>query len=304
MFIIDLFTIAVIIGFAFIVVAAEIALLQIKKSDINESNAYVQKMIQQKNEFMSTIQVGITISSMLAGYAGEPAMTRIIMLTGLQHLVGEKITSTIAFAFVTIISIILSELLPKNIAMAYPKETLLKVIVPIKIIHTLFYPVVWILNESSSAITRWLHIPLNPDNELINQASLISSMKSAAISEESDIADIDVKLVQNVIRLNEIPVSQILTPIDKISYDNQKYSRTPLSQELISYNHQGTIHKFKTITNLATADQALSQMSKKHTGILAVTDNQKPIGIITNTDIFQLIYPELFDEKTSSQRNQ
>lgn len=94
MIITQLLPIILIIEFAFIVVAAEIALLQIKKSDIDNDNEYALKMIENKNEFMSNIQVGITISSMLAGFAGEPSMTKIIMRTGIQNLIGDKLTTT------------------------------------------------------------------------------------------------------------------------------------------------------------------------------------------------------------------
>ena len=71
MIIINLLTISAIIGFAFIVVAAEIALLQIKQSDTSTSDVYIRKMINNKNEFMSTIQVGITLSLSLI-HISEP----------------------------------------------------------------------------------------------------------------------------------------------------------------------------------------------------------------------------------------
>ena len=301
MIITQLLTIILIIGFAFIVVAAEIALLQIKKSDIDNDNKYAMKMIENKNEFMSTIQVGITISSMLAGFAGEPSMTKIIMRTGIQHLIGDKLTTTIAFGLITVISIVLSELLPKNIAMAFPKETLYKVIIPIRIIHTIFYPVVWFLDKSSAIITKQLGIPVNPNTDLLNEASLLASLRIAASTEESDIQEADVSFIKNIIKLNDTKIQDIMTPIDKISFDNRRFSRVP-HQNFEEYVYNDKTYPLYKISANTTADKALSQMTSQHTGILAIEENSKVIGILSNTDIFEVIYPELFDEKTISQK--
>lgn len=299
---IDILIIIILLAFSFIVVAAEIGILQIKRSDIPANKPYIEKMIDNKNEFMSTTQVGITLASMLAGWAGEPAMTNLFLLTGIQHLIGEKIISISAFLLITYLSIVFSELLPKNIAMAYPTKTLIKITPVIKIIHTIFYPMVWILDKSSTFITKALRIPINPDNDLLNESSLIKSMQIAALNENSDIKHADVKYIKNTLKLNDTPVSAIMVPIEKISRDKKLFSRTP-SLDFKTYSYSDNIFELKSISKNKTADQVLDLMTKYHTSILSVKNNNQIIGIVTNTDIFEIIYPELYDEKTTEQNN-
>lgn len=297
---IDVLVILLLLGFSFIVVAAEIGILQIKRSDVPKNNSYIIKMLDNKNEFMSTTQVGITLASMLAGWAGEPAMTNLFLLTGIQHLIGEKIVSITAFLTITYLSIVFSELLPKNIAMAFPTKTLVKITPIIKIIHTIFYPMVWILDKSSTFITKALHVPINPDNDLLNESSLIKSMQIAAKNINSDIGPADVKFIKNTLKLNDTFVSEIMVPLDKISRNNHLFSKTP-SENFKSYTYSGKSFELLSIDKNKTADQTLDFMTKNHTSILSVTNKSEIIGIVTNTDIFEIIYPELYDEKTKEQ---
>lgn len=296
----NILIILILLGFSFVVVAAEIGILQIKKSDVPENQPYVLKMINNKNEFMSTTQVGITISSMLAGWAGEPAMTKLFLMTNMQHLISEKGTSILAFIFVTYLSIVISELLPKNIAMAFPTQTLIKITPIIRIIHLLFYPMVWILDKSSLILSNKLNIPTNQDSDLLNESSLIKSMQIASIDANSDIQPSDVKYIKNTLKLNDTLVTKIMVPKNQISRNNQLFSRTP-SLDFKYYSHNNKQFKLLQISSTTTADQALEFMTKNYTSILAIKENNQIIGIVTNTDIFEIIYPELYDERTKEQ---
>lgn len=293
MIIINLLTISAIIGFAFIVVAAEIALLQIKQSDTSTSDAYIRKMINNKNEFMSTIQVGITLSSMIAGWAGEPAMTEILFKTNIQSIIGHKLTEVVSFCIITYISIVVSELLPKNIAMAFPYKTLKRVVPFIKTVHIVFYPMVWLLDHSSTLLSSIMKIPTNIEEETINESSIIKSMQIGANDSQSDIKKSDITFIKNALTLNDTPVHDIMTPIDNISFDGNIFSRIP-NKDYSMYLYHNNYHILHAVNANATADHALRIMSEHKTDILKVVDNNVILGILTDTDIFRIIYNEAF----------
>ncbi len=293
MIIINLLTISAIIGFAFIVVAAEIALLQIKQSDTSTSDVYIRKMINNKNEFMSTIQVGITLSSMIAGWAGEPAMTELLFRTNIQNILGHKLTEIISFCIITYISIVVSELLPKNIAMAFPYKTLKRVVPFIKTVHIVFYPMVWLLDHSSTILSSFMKIPTNLEEEIINESSIIKSMQIGANDIQSDIKESDIAFIKNALTLNDTSVQDIMTPIDDISFDSNVFSRIP-NTDYSKYSYHNNTHDLHAIDANSTADNALHLMSEYKTNMLKVVRNDIIIGIVTDTDIFKIIYPKLF----------
>lgn len=295
MIIINLLTISAIIGFAFIVVAAEIALLQIKQSDTSTSDVYIRKMINNKNEFMSTIQVGITLSSMIAGWAGEPAMTELLVKTNIQSIIGHKLTEVISFCIITYISIVVSELLPKNIAMAFPYKTLNRVAPFIKTVHIVFYPMVWLLDHSSALLSSIMKIPTNIEEETINESSIIKSMQIGADDDKSDIKESDITFIKNALALNDTPVRDIMTPVDDICFDSQVFSKIP-NKDYSTYSYHNNTHVLYAIKAHETTDYAVKIMSKHNTHILKIIENNDIIGIITDTDIFKIISPKLFQQ--------
>lgn len=295
MIIINLLTISAIIGFAFIVVAAEIALLQIKQSDTSTSDVYIRKMINNKNEFMSTIQVGITLSSMIAGWAGEPAMTELLLKTNIQDIIGHKLTEVASFCIITYISIVVSELLPKNIAMAFPYETLKRVVPFIKTVHIVFYPMVWLLDHSSVLLSSIMRIPTNIEEETINESAIIKSMQIGANDNKSDIKESDITFIKNALALNDTPVRDIMTPVNDISFNSQVFSRIP-SQDYSTYSYHNNTYVLHAINAHETTDYALKIMSEHNTYMLKIIENNDIIGIITDTDIFKIIYPKLFQQ--------
>lgn len=295
MIIINLLTITAIISFAFIVVAAEIALLQIKQSDTSTNDVYIRKMINNKNEFMSTIQVGITLSSMIAGWAGEPAMTELLLKTNIQDIIGHKLTEVASFCIITYISIVVSELLPKNIAMAFPYKTLKRVVPFIKTVHIVFYPMVWLLDHSSILLSSIMKIPTNIEEETINESAIIKSMQIGANDNKSDIKESDVTFIKNALTLNDTPVRDIMTPVNDISFNSQVFSRIP-NKDYSTYSYHNNTYVLHAINAHETTDHALKIMSEHNTYMLKVIENDDIIGIITDTDIFKIIYPKLFQQ--------
>lgn len=293
MIITNLLIISAIIGFAFIVVAAEIALLQIKQSDTSTDDAYIRKMINNKNEFMSTIQVGITLSSMIAGWAGEPAMTELLFKTNIQNILGHKLTEIVSFCIITYISIVVSELLPKNIAMAFPYKTLKRVVPFIKTVHIVFYPMVWLLDHSSTMLSSFMKIPTNLEEEIINESSIIKSMQIGANDIQSDIKESDIAFIKNALTLNDTSVQDIMTPIDDISFDSNIFSRIP-NTDYSKYSYHTNTHDLHAIDANSTADNTLHLMSEYKTNMLKVVKDDTIIGIVTDTDVFKIIYPKLF----------
>lgn len=294
--IINLIIIILNFSFAFIFVAAEIALLQIKSSNIDPAHKYETFMAKHKSVFLSTIQVAITLANLFAGWAGEPAMTNIIKEIMPMEL-PEVPLAIFSFAIITYLSIVLTELLPKNIAMAYTQKTFHAVSWPIHIVHIVFYPMVWLLDKSSTSISKLLHIPIvNEQEDIYTQNVLIGVARGSAKNINSDLTPSDAQYIENVVELDNKTVKSIMTPLNKISYDKSKFSRIP-SQDMKSYSYRGHQYSLSTILAETSLSTAIHTMTEKKTGILAVVENGVIIGIITNSDIYASVFGKIEDEK-------
>lgn len=290
----DILTITIIIVFAFITVAAEIALLQSKTSQIDPKDKFLYKMVTHKSEFLSTIQVGITLASMIAGWAGEPAMTNLLQFLPIP----ENILQIVSFIVITYISIVLSELLPKNVAMAFTQSTLKKVALPIRIIHIVFYPMVWMLDHSSKLLSKILNVPVvNEQEDIYTQEQLLRVVENSSKDENSDLSTTDLQLIMNATTLDEKLVIDYQTPKEKISENVHLYSRIP-NLDLHEYSYKGHNYPLMEVQWNDNLHKALQTMIDYHTSILEVIKDKETIGIITNTDIYQEMFgQQLEDEK-------
>lgn len=306
---INIFLLLLIFVAATIVVAAEFALVRVRlnklKSEQQTSTVkHAQHMVNNINEYLSTIQVGVTITSMLAGWLGEPVMTDIFLTLGIGNIIPQPFLSIIAFLFLTYVEIVLTELLPKNLAMGAPVKTLLFVTKPVHYLHVIAYPLVWLLNVSTIALAKVLKIPdVDANEDTYTQSELINITFASSKDSSSEITEGDAKLVSRVVQLDDTSIDNIMTPVDKVATKstviNSKrvYTRVP-SDDFKYYYHQGVRYDLPKMNVKTNLSEAIDEMARTKTPIAAVVDNDnKALGIITNTDIYEQLFGPLKDEK-------
>jgi putative hemolysin len=107
--------------------------------------------------FISTVQVGITISAILLGAIGEP------LLSGLMEPpVSTTVAFLISFAILTYMSVVLGELVPKAVALQRAEVLAIALAVPLDLLAKIAYPVVWVLQVSANGVLRLLRVKPAP----------------------------------------------------------------------------------------------------------------------------------------------
>lgn len=168
---------------------SEIALVSSKKSRIeqliNEKKAGAKtalKLLKDSENFLSAIQVGITLIGIITGVYGginiaddfAPLLEKIPWL---EKSAGE-IALTITVIIITYFSIVLGELVPKTIALSNPEKIAIRIAPPIYFFSVLFYPVVSFLSYSTSIINRLIGVKAK--SEHITEAELRLMIKMAS----------------------------------------------------------------------------------------------------------------------------
>jgi CBS domain containing-hemolysin-like protein len=148
-------------------VAAEFALVKVRATSLHsrarkgERKARVaEAIVGRLDRYLSVTQFGITLASLGLGWIGEPAVAAALdgaatAITGgpATHLVHIWV-DVLAFAILTFGHVLFGELVPKLIAIQRSEGTALAAAIPLRVIFTTFFPLLWLLERSSGIILR------------------------------------------------------------------------------------------------------------------------------------------------------
>ncbi|WP_406249667.1 hemolysin family protein [Microbacterium sp. M] len=156
-------------------VASEFALVNLDRAELEARQSRGESRLamtigalKHTSTHLSSAQLGITLTTLLTGYTMEPAISRLLgpVLTswGLAEAVVAPISTVVGMLVATVLSMILGELVPKNFALALPRQTA-KLVIPFQVAFTtVFKPVVRLLNGSANAVLHGMGI--EPKEEL------------------------------------------------------------------------------------------------------------------------------------------
>jgi putative hemolysin len=176
------------------------------------------KLAQSPNNFLSTVQIGITLISIFTGiYSGdrlgayiEPAINQITVLA--QY--SENISIVLITILVTYLSLILGELVPKRIGMASPEAISMFMAKPMEVLSKITSPFIWLLSKSSKFLFSLTGI-VESDNSITEEE--IKSMTREGATGGS-IEEIEHELVQNVFHLGDRKITSLMTNINEVTY--------------------------------------------------------------------------------------
>ena len=156
-------------------VASEFTLVTLDRSDLEARRTAGEqgfsagiKALARTSTHLSAAQLGITLTTLLTGWTMEPAISRMFSPTleswGLTAAVSEVVASISAITLATVLSMILGELAPKNLAIAIPRKVI-KIVGPFQLAFSwLFAPFVWVLVKAANLIVRLFGV--EPKEEL------------------------------------------------------------------------------------------------------------------------------------------
>ncbi|GAA2845089.1 CBS domain containing-hemolysin-like protein [Leucobacter komagatae] len=203
-------------------VAAEFSLVALDRQDLERRREGgergldgVIRGLAHTSTHLSSAQLGITLTTLLAGYLLEPvisgALAGPLQAIGLPADLLSVVTVPVAVAIATIFSMIVGELVPKNFAISKPLPTA-KLVMPLQAGFTaVFKPAVKVLNGSANGILRWIGI--EPKEELSGArsaqelSSLVRHSASAGLL-EADTAT----LLDRTLHFAELTAADVMTP--------------------------------------------------------------------------------------------
>jgi putative hemolysin len=203
---------------------SEIAIVSARKSRLQEmaekgnSRALAAlRLAERPNQFLATVQFGITLVGILAGAYGGATVAKTIAfhLSAFPEVAPYAASLSIAIVVIaiTILSLILGELVPKRLALNKPEAIAAAVAGPMQALSTITAPVVKILSVSTDFVIRILGVkPSNaPPVTLGEIRVLIEQGTESGVFHETE-----QEMIESVLRLDEKPVSAFMTPRTQI----------------------------------------------------------------------------------------
>ncbi|HLO88267.1 MAG TPA: hemolysin family protein [Nostocaceae cyanobacterium] len=215
----------------------------------NQGNARAKaalRLADSPNQFLSTIQIGITLIGILTGaFGGATIANRLkdyVRLIPILAPYSEPVSFGIVVLIITYLSLIVGELVPKRLALNDPERIAAAVAIPMKTVASLASPAVFLLSASTDMVLRTLGITHAAEPQVTEEEIkiLIEQGTEAGTFEEAE-----QDMVERVFRLGDRPVSAFMTPRPDIVWldledspeeNRQKmsesgYSRYPVCQE-------------------------------------------------------------------------
>jgi putative hemolysin len=164
-------------------------------------------------KFLSTVQIGITGVAVITGYfsgatLGEPVAERLVAL-GVPARYAEEGAVVVVMLVTTFLSLMIGELVPKQVALRAAMPIALTMARPMALIAKVAAPLVWLLETSSDALLRLLGVRHKGDHKITAeelQMIFADATHSGAIEEEER------AMMSGIMRLADRPVRELMTP--------------------------------------------------------------------------------------------
>ena len=156
---IGLVLVLVVINAAF--AGSEVALISLREGQLRRleqeggRGRLVAQLARDPNQFLSTIQIGITLAGFLASAAAAVALAEpLVPLLGFLGGAAEAVAVLLVTVVLTYLTLVIGELAPKRIALQRPEPWARRAARPLTLITTLTRPAVWLLSKSTDLLVR------------------------------------------------------------------------------------------------------------------------------------------------------
>ena len=220
-----------------LVSARKVRLQQMANQGDTRADAALQ-LANAPNQFLALVQLGITLLIIVSGAYGERAISKILApvfsLLPLLAPYNEAIASAVAILLITYLTLVIGELVPKQLALNNPEAIAAAVALPIKMLATIASPVVYLLSASTDIVVWLLGIEPCTDPQVTEEEIklLLEEGTEAGTFEEAQ-----QNMVEQVFRLRDRPVNALMTPRPDIVWLDLEDEPEENRQKMVNSTH-------------------------------------------------------------------
>ena len=332
-------TVAGLILLAALFVAAEIALISLRESQVRQlatkgkRGKRVALLAQNPNRFLAAAQVGVTVCGFLSAALGAEKLGEYVIPWLEEMGLDPNWSNTISLIGVTLViayfSLVFGELVPKRLALFRTEQISLASAPIIDSIATLFRPIIWLLSHSTDLVVRIFGVDPKEQRSAMSEEELLDLVAghAALTDEERDI-------VEEVFNASERQIHELMVPRTEVDFMDasltiskaialavdKAHSRYPVvrgsTDEVIGFIHvrdlldtslvstggkvQELVRNIMFLPGTKGVLPALTEMRNQRQHLAIVLDEYGGTdGIITMEDLVECLVGDIRDEYDS-----
>ncbi|HBB57283.1 MAG TPA: hemolysin [Chitinophagaceae bacterium] len=224
---------------------SEIALVSARKGRLeslaekgDKKAALALKLSQHPELFLSAVQIGITLISIVTGvYSGErfgKDLQPYVAQLGVPAEASETLSTVLIVVVITFLSIIFGELIPKRIGLIRSEKIAKAVAGPMQSFSRITHPIVWLLNRSSDLFFRLFNIRKNKEDAITEEEikTLITEGTEAGTIEEAE-----QDIIERVFHLSDRNITSLMTHRSDIIWFDEKDNEEKIKEKILQEPH-------------------------------------------------------------------
>jgi len=224
---------------------SEIALISARKNRLetaakkgNKNAKAALDLANSPNEFLSTVQIGITLIGILTGIFSGDKITTDVQLFIAQFDALKPYANSIGVGIVVVVltffSLVLGELLPKRIGLNHPEGIAKAVALPMKVVSRITTPFIWLLTVSTEALLKLLQIKPTADGK-VTEEEIKAIIKEG--TEVGEVQEIEQDIVERVFHIGDRKVNSLMTHRNSVVYLSYEDSLEEIKSKVLNELH-------------------------------------------------------------------
>ncbi len=219
----DIGIVALLIALGGLFVAAEIALISLRESQIKQialkgkRGAKVAHLASNPNRLLGAVQIGVTFCGFLSAALGAERLGEYVIPwledLGLSSNAARALSLVGLTLVIAYFSLVFGELVPKRLALSRTEPIALTFAGLIDVTAKLFRPIIWLLSHSTNFVVRIFGIDPNEQRSAMSEEELLDLVAghAALTDEERDI-------VEEVFNASERQIHEVMVPRTEVDF--------------------------------------------------------------------------------------
>jgi CBS domain containing-hemolysin-like protein len=310
------------------------ARLEVMREEGIKGSQMALDQLSNVNEYISAVQIGVTMTSIGIGALGEPALAAILksgLGSTLSHGVAVAVAAVVAFGIIASAQLVAGEMVPKFYAIDRAESVARRVARPLQAFAALFRPIILVLTAVSDRILRLLGVDISFERRGGSSDELKRLIAESYAGGHIDPGEAG--MLTGVFHLHEQEARQVMTPIPAVvtidfSQDvetalrlcvSSGHTRLVVTEEDDRDRVRGLVHVSQLVQQLMQEgthtpiapivhdalivpetkplDDLLADLQRQRTSMAVVVDEYgRVVGVVTVEDIIEEVVGEIADE--------
>lgn len=285
--------------------------------------------VDSLDDYLAVTQLGITVSSLGLGWAGEPAVAALIEPVAsafLPQSAVHLVAFALGFTLITFLHVVFGELVPKTLSIQRAEQVSLLVAPPMRFFYYLFVPGIVVFNGAANRVAALLGVsPASETDEELDEREVLRVLSRSG---EAGLIDEDeVRMIERVFDLDDKTVGDVMVPRPDVATVRAGLTPEGMREKVIDAGHtrypvieDGSVtgfvdakdvlrlqntegvtahevaHEPLTFPETTRLDRALARFQQDGTQIAAVIDEWGSFeGVVTVEDVVEELVGSIYD---------